>query len=141
VVLISAAVAALVGSGCGEGEREKYRDGLNDASETFVEELNAGLQTMRQRRSPKQYATGATRLQKATDRFRDDVEALETPSGADDEEKALVAALDEFGVSVGKISAAVQAKDAKATAAEGSRLNKEAGDVDRGIATLKEAVE
>ena len=133
--------AAVAGAGCGDDQRKEYRDGLNDASGTFVKELNEGLAVMRERRSPKQYAEGAEGLQAATTQFREDIEELDTPSDAEDEEKALLAAVDEFGNSVGKLNAAVQSKDTEAIGAEGSRLTKEAGDVDQEIERLKEAVE
>jgi hypothetical protein len=134
--------AALVGTaGCGDSETEKYRDGLNDASDTFVKELNAGLEVMRVRRSPKQYGEGAKNLQDATAQFKEDLEGLDPPSEAEDEEKALLAAVDEFGNAVGTLNAAVQSKSTKRIAAEGARLTKEAGDVDQAIERLKEAVE
>ena len=133
--------AALVAAGCGDDEREEYRDGLNEASDAFVKELNEGLAVMKQRHSPAQYAEGAEGLQAATTQFQNDIEELDTPSDAEDEERALMVAVDEFGDAVGKLNAAVQSKNTKQIAAEGARLTKEAGDVDQEIERLKEAVE
>ena len=140
-VAISLATVALVGSSCGDSQREKYREDFNEASGTFVKELNEGLAIMRQRRSRKQYAEGAEGLQVATQRFKDDVEELDTPGDAEDEEKKLIVAVDEFGTAVGTLNSAVQSGRTKQIAAEGARLAKEAGDVDQEIARMKEAVE
>jgi Lon protease-like protein len=141
MIALCLAAVALVASGCGDDERDKYRDGLDDASDTFVKELNRGLAIMRQRRSPSQYGAGAQGLQAATTQFQEDLEKLDTPSDAEDEEKALLDAVAEFGDAVGSLNAAVQAKDNKQIAAEGARLTNEAGAVDQGIERLKEAVE
>jgi Ribonuclease G/E len=140
--------AALVGAGCGgdsdEDKAKEYREGLNEADSKFDRELAAAGTTMRaagQSKSREQYGQGAQALQEAVDEFKADLEELETPSDAENEEEAVTEAVDEFAGSVRRINQAVQARDDDAVRLEAATVQQKGAEVDQAIDTLKEAVE
>ncbi|HEX8054806.1 MAG TPA: hypothetical protein VF517_17595 [Thermoleophilaceae bacterium] len=145
---VAAMAIALVGAGCGgdsdEDKAKDYRESLTDASKKFDQELTQAGTTMRQAgqaKSREQYGQGAEALQEAVDDFKKELEELETPSDAENEEEAVTEAVDDFASSVGRINAAVQAKDDDAVRAEAATVQAKGAEVDQAIDTLKEAVE
>jgi Ribonuclease G/E len=147
-LLTGALCAALVGAGCGgdseEDKAKEYREGLSEADRTFDQELTQAGATMRaagQAKSQEQYAEGVEQLQAAADKFKEDLEALETPEDAENEEEAVTEAVDEFSSAVGRINAAVQADDEQQIRAEVAGVQSSGAAVDQAIETLKDAVE
>jgi Ribonuclease G/E len=147
-VLVGALCAALLGAGCGgdsdEDKAKEYREGLIEADKKFDQELTqagAALRAAGQAKSREQYAEGVEQLQTAVDDFKADLDELETPSDAENEEEAVTEAVDEFSDSVGRINAAVQSKDDEAIQAEAATVQAKGAEVDQAIETLKEAVE
>ncbi|MDQ3934587.1 MAG: hypothetical protein M3340_08140 [Actinomycetota bacterium] len=148
LVLVAALGAAVLAAGCGgdseEDKKKEYSDGLNEASRTFNQELTQAGATMRaagQSKSREQYGQGAEALQKATDEFKKELDELETPSDAENEEEAVTEAVDEFATAVGEINAAVQADDERAVQEAVLGVQQKGAEVDQAIETLKEAVE
>ena len=148
LVVTGLVAAALVGAGCGgesdEDKKEEYADKLDEASGKFNRELTAAGATMRaagQSKSREQYGRGAQQLQAAADDFKEELDELEAPSDAENEEEAVVEAVDEFAESVGRINAAVQERDDDAIRAEAASVQAQGAEVDQAIKTLKEAVE
>lgn len=145
LIAAAALAAALLGTGCGgdDEQAKEYRGALTAADKKFDQELERGLATMRaaaQTRSTRRYGEGAERLQRAADEFADRLEALDTPSDAENEQEALTEAVKEFADSIGRMNAAVQRKDNRAIAAEATTLNARGTAVDRAIETLKDSV-
>lgn len=146
-VLAGALCAALAGAGCGEDEGEKadkYREDLKEASETFKQEQTEALTTVRaasEAKSREQYSQGIKQLQQATDGFKKDLDELETPEDAENEEEAVTEALDEFNSTIGRINAAVQADDEKQVQAEAANVQSAGAAVDQAIETLQDAVQ
>ena len=147
-VLAGALCAALLGAGCGgESEEDKakeYRESLNDADRQFKQELtqaNTTMQAAGRAKSREQYGQGVEQLQDAADEFKKELDGLETPSDAENEEEAVTEALDEFSSAVGRINAAVQADDEDQIRSEVASVQTSGVAVDQAIKTLKEAVE
>ena len=148
LVLAAALGAAVLAAGCGgdsdEDKKKEYSDGLNEAHRTFNQELTQAGATMRaagQSKSREQYGQGAEALQEATDEFKKDLDELDTPSDAENEEEAVTEAVDEFATAVGEINAAVQADDEAAVRQAVLGVQQKGAEVDQAIETLKEAVE
>lgn len=144
VILAAALCAALAGAGCGEDEKKEYREGFNDAADTFEDRLTEAGSTMRaagQAKSREQYAQGVEQLQTAGDEFRDDLDDLDPPEEAESKQRALASAVDQFSTAVGGINAAVQADDEAGIQAEASRVRAAGKRVDDAIKQVKEAVE
>jgi uncharacterized protein YukE len=143
LVLVAALAAALV-AGCGGNDEDGYRDGLNEAHQSFAAELREGgavLETAARAKSAAQYGQGAEQLQSALERFKDRLDALDPPEHAKDEEDEVRSAVDEFSDSIARLNAAVQSKDASAIAPQQSRVRLEGQQVDTAIDDLKESVE
>jgi Ribonuclease G/E len=147
LVLVGALCASLIGAGCGgdseEDKTKEYREGLNEAAKTFNQELTQAGTTMRaagQAKSRDQYAQGVEQLQAAGEDFKKDLDDLETPEDAENEEEAVTEAVDEFAQAVGRINAAVQADDEKKIQAEVATVQSSGAAVDQAIETLKDAV-
>jgi hypothetical protein len=143
-LLAGALCAALVGTGCGEDDTEKYRDDFNEAAESFESELKEASATMRaagRAKSREQYGRGVEQLQSAGEDFRDQLEDLDPPEDAKDEQDDLDQAIDEFSTAVGSINAAVQSDDEDAIRAEASRVQTAGRAVDDAIKDVREAVE
>lgn len=145
---VAAMAAALIGAGCGgdseEDKAKEYRETLNKAHTEFSGELRSAGATMRaagQAKSPEQYGRGAQQLQEAVDDFKNELEGLETPSDAENEEEAVTESVDDFAASVRRINQAVQARDEAAIRAEALQVQQKGAAVDQSIETLKEAVE
>jgi Ribonuclease G/E len=146
-ILVGALCASLFGAGCGgdseEDKTKEYREGLNDASKTFNQELTQAGTTMReagQAKSQEQYGEGVEQLQSTVDQFKSDLSELETPKDAEDEEEAVTEAVDEFASAVGRINAAVQADDEEQIQAEVASVQVGGRAVDDAIKDLKDAV-
>ncbi len=147
LVVTGFVAAALVGAGCGgdsdEDKKQEYAEKLDEAHGTFNRELTAAGATMRaagQSKSRERYGRGAQQLQAATDDFKEELDELEPPSDAENEEEAVVEAVDEFAESVASINAAVQAGDDDTIRAEAANVQAKGAEVDQAIETLKEAV-
>ncbi len=147
IVLAGALCAALLGAGCGgdseEDKNEEYREGLTEADRTFDRELTQAGATMRaagQAKSQEQYGQGVEQLQSAVDKFKSDLEELDTPEDAENEEEAVTEAVDEFSSAVGRINQAVQADDEAQIRAEVAGVQSSGAAVDQAIETLKDAV-
>ena len=147
LVLAGALCAALLGAGCGgdseEDKAEEYREGLAEADKTFDQELTQAGATMRQAgqaKSQEQYGEGVEQLRSAVDKFKADLEELDTPDDAENEEEAVTEAVDEFSSAVGRINAAVQADDEQQIRAEVASVQSSGAAVDQAIETLKDAV-
>jgi Ribonuclease G/E len=147
LVLAGALCAALLGAGCGgdsdEDKAKDYREGLTEADKKFDQELTQAGATMREAgeaKSREQYGQGVEQLQTAVDEFKQDLEELDTPSDAENEEEAVTEAVDEFAESVGRINAAVQADDEKQIQSEVASVQTSGVAVDQAIETLKDAV-
>lgn len=144
--LAAAVCAALVGSGCGEDEGDKaaeYRDALEEASDTFKQEQTKALSTIQaasQAKSRDQYSQGIEQLQRATDGFKKELDELDTPSDAENEEEAVTESVDEFNQTIGRINAAVQADDEKQVRAEAANVEASAAALDQAVETLNDAV-
>lgn len=146
-VLAGALCAALLAAGCGgDGKEDKtagYRTDFNEASDRFNSELKQAGATMRaagQAKSREQYEQGVDQLQEASDEFRDDLDGLDPPGEAEDKQKTLSTAVDQFANAVGSINAAVQADDEKQIQAEAARVQTSGAAVDRAIENVKDAV-
>jgi Ribonuclease G/E len=146
-VLTGALCAALLGAGCGgdseEDKKTEYREGLAEADKTFDSELTQAGATMRQagqEKSREQYGEGVEQLQSAADDFTKELEELDTPKDAENEEEAVTEAVDEFSSSVGRINAAVQADDEAEIRAQVATVQTAGAAVDQSIETLKDAV-
>ena len=143
-LLAAAICAALLGAGCGEDDSEKYRDDFNEAAETFESELKEASATMRaagQAKSREQYGRGVEQLQSAGEDFQEELEGLEPPDDAQDEQEKLDAAIDEFSNAVGSINAAVQSDDEDAIRGQASVVQAAGRAVDAAIKDVREAVE
>ena len=146
-VLVAALSAAVLAVGCGESDEDKakdYREGLTEAHKEFTSELQTAGAVMRaagQAKSPQQYGQGAEQLQSAVEKFKEELDSLEAPEDAQDEEENVNEAVDEFSDTVGRINSAVQSKDTDAIEAEQARVRAEGQQVDKTIAELKEAVD
>jgi hypothetical protein len=147
LVLTGALCAALLGAGCGgdseEDKKSEYREGVTKADKTFDAELIQAGTTMRQAgqaKSREQYDQGVEQLQSAVDDFKSELDELETPEDAEDEEEAAMEAVDEFSDSVGRINAAVQADDEEQIRAEAAGVQANGAAVDKAIDKLKDAV-
>jgi hypothetical protein len=144
LVLAGALCAALAGGGCGGDDEEDYRDGFNEAAETFEERLTEAGQTMQsagRAKSREKYAEGVDQLQTAGEDFRDDLDDLDPPEDAEAKQRALASAIDQFSTAVGSINAAVQSDDESAIQAESARVQAAGKRVDDAIKQVKEAVE
>jgi hypothetical protein len=144
LVLVGALCAALAAGGCGGSDEENYRDGFNEAAETFEKRLTEAGATMReagQAKSREQYAEGVEQLQTAGEDFRDDLDDLDPPDDAESKQRALVSAIDQFSTSVGNINAAVQSDDVSAIQAETARVQAAGKRVDDAIKQVKAAVD
>ena len=147
-VLVGALCAALFGAGCGGGDSDEdkakeYREGLIEADKKFAQELTqagAALRAAGQAKSRQQYGEGVEQLQTAVDDFKEELDELETPSDAENEEEAVNEAVDEFAEAVGEINAAVQADDEAAVRAQAAQVQTRGAAVDQAIETLKDAV-
>ena len=146
-VLAGALCAALLGAGCGgdseEDKTKEYREGLTEADQTFDRELTqagATMQAAGRAKSQEQYGQGVEQLQSAVDEFKSDLEELETPEDAENEEEAVTEAVDEFSAAVGRINQAVQADDEAQIRAEVAGVQTSGAAVDQAIETLKDAV-
>lgn len=146
-ILAGALCAALAGAGCGgdseEDKAKEYREGLTEADKKFDQELTQAGTTMQaagRAKSREQYAEGVEQLQSATDEFKSDLEELDTPSDAENEEEAVTESVDEFADAVGRINAAVQADDEKQIQSEVASVQTSGAAVDQAIETLKDAV-
>jgi hypothetical protein len=147
LVLATALAVALVASGCGgtsDKDRVKsYRDGLIEANTRFDTQLTQAGATMRaagQAKSREQYGEGADQLQKAAVVFKKQIAALDTPSDAENEERAVVESVDRFTAAVGRINSAVQADDQQRIKGEVAAVQTSGAAVDQAIETLKDAV-
>jgi thiol:disulfide interchange protein len=147
LVLVGALCASLLGAGCGgDSEEDKlkdYREGLTEADKTFDQELTQAGTTMReagQAKSQEQYGQGVEQLQTAVDEFKSDLDDLDTPKDAENEEEAVTEAVDEFASAVGRINAAVQSDDEAQIRAEVASVQTSGAAVDQAIETLKDAV-
>lgn len=144
LLVVAVLSAALVAAGCGGGGEEEYREALSEADAKFDREIREAGATMRaagRARSPAQYQQGAEQLQTAIDDFKGDLDGLDTPGDAEDEQEEVYEALDSFGESVGRIAAAVQSKDIEAIRAEDAGVRASGAEVDRTIDDLKKSVE
>lgn len=148
LVLVALLAGALVAAGCGgeseEDKKKEYRDGLIEADRKFDQELKEAGAAMRaagQAKSPAQYQQGAEQLQTAVDDFKEDLDELETPEDAEDEQREVNEAVEGFSDSVGRIAAAVQSRNVAAIRAEDATVRARGAEVDRSIDQLKEAVE
>ena len=147
LVLAVAAAAALFAAGCGESDEDKkseYRDGLTEADRKFDQELTragATMQAAGRAKSREQYGQGVEQLQTAVDEFKKELDELDTPDDAENEQEAVTEAVDEFAAAVGQINAAVQADDERAIQAQVLSVREKGAEVDQAIETLKEAVE
>ena len=147
LVLAVTAAAALFAAGCGESEEDKkrdYRDGLAEADRQFDQELTragATMQAAGRAKSREQYGEGVEQLQTAVDDFKKELDELDTPDDAENEQEAVTEAVDEFAEAVGQINAAVQADDEEAIQAQVLTVREKGAEVDQAIETLKEAVE
>ena len=148
LVLTAAVAAALLASGCGgdseEDKAKEYREGLAEADKTFDQELReagAAMQAAGRAKSREQYAQGVEQLQTAVDEFKADLEELDTPSDAENEQEQVTEAVDEFSAAVGRINEAVQADDEAQIRTEVAAVQTGGLKVDQAIETLKEAVD
>lgn len=148
LVLVATLGAAVLAAGCGgdseDDKKNEYRDGLNEAARTFNSELTQAGATMRaagQSKSREQYGQGAEALQKAADDFKQELDDLDVPDDAENEEEQVVEAVDEFADAVAQINAAVQADDEAAVRQAVLGVQQKGAEVDQSIETLKEAVE
>lgn len=146
-MLAATLCAALVGAGCGgdseEDKAKEYREGLAEADKKFDQELTQAGATMEaagQAKSRDQYGEGVKQLQSATDDFKKELEELETPEDAENEEDAVIEAVDEFSSAVGRINAAVQADNEDQIRSEVASVQAGGAAVDQAIETLKDAV-
>ncbi len=142
-MLIPAALMVLP-AGCGEDEKKEFREGVDEAHKTFQRELtqgNATIQAAARSKSVEQYGQGIQQLRAATDQFKEDLDELETPDDAANEQEAVDEAVDEFSTALGQINEAVQARDRAAIQAQGVEVSQKGAQVDQAIETLKEAVE
>jgi hypothetical protein len=140
--------AAVVAAGCGgngdEDNTAEYRDSLKEASTDFKRELSEAGGVMRaagQAKSRERYGQGAEQLQLAVDDFKKELDELDTPSDAENEQEAVTEAADDFAESVSRINAAVQARDDAAVRSEAAAVQAKGAEVDQAIETLEEAVE
>jgi protein subunit release factor A len=146
-ILAAALGAALAGAGCGgdseEDKAKEYREGLTEADRKFDQEITQAGSTMEaagQAKSREQYAEGVKQLQSATDEFKKELEELDTPDDAENEQEAVAEALDELSSAVGRINAAVQADDEARIRSEVASVQTSGAAVDQAIETLKDAV-
>jgi hypothetical protein len=146
-MLAAALCAALVGAGCGgdseEDKAKEYREGLTEADRKFDQELTQAGATMEaagQAKSREQYGEGVKQLQSATDDFKKELEELDTPGDAENEQEAVAEALDELSSAVGRINAAVQADDEEQIRSEVASVQASGVAVEQAIETLKDAV-
>ncbi|MEA2472614.1 MAG: hypothetical protein QOE06_529 [Thermoleophilaceae bacterium] len=147
LVLAGILAAALVASGCGgSSDKDKakaYRTGLAAATKKFDTQLTQAGATMSaagQAKSRAQYGQGAQQLQRAAVVFKKEIGALDTPSDAQNEEKAALGAVDRFTAAVRRINSAVQADDKAQTTANVAAVQTTGAAVDQAIQTLKDAV-
>jgi outer membrane murein-binding lipoprotein Lpp len=147
-ILAAALSAALVGAGCGgESEEDKakeYSEALTEAHGDFNRELTqagATMQAAGRANSREQYEQGVEQLQSAADDFKKELDDLDTPEDAENEEQAAIEAVDEFASAVGRINAAVQAEDRDQIRSEAASVQTSGAAVDQAIKTLKEAVD
>ena len=136
--LAAAALCAAVAAGCGGDDgKDEYRERLTPAKQKFDRALsqsgNAGG-------SRAQFAKDVERLQAAIAEFKGVLDELEAPSEAENEEKAVTEALDEFGTAVSGTNAAVQRKDKEAAAAAAQRVQTTGVALDQAMETLVDAV-
>ena len=148
LVLVGALCAAAFAAGCGgsddEDAKKEYREGLTEAQREFsgaIGRAGVMMRTAAQQKSPEQYQEGASELQAALDEFEKELEQLDTPSDAENEQEAVTESMDEFKLAVGRIKAAVDAKDQKAIQSNALEVREKGAAVDQAIETLKEAVE
>lgn len=144
LVLLAALAAALFAAGCGGDDKGEYRDKVNDANDTFeseLEEAGAKMRAAGQSKDRQQYSEGARQLQDAVTEFNDELESLDEPEEAEEEEKALVEALRKFSDTVGRINAAVQSDDETKIRAEIATLQPQAQQVESAGDALTQAVE
>jgi vacuolar-type H+-ATPase subunit I/STV1 len=144
LILATTLGAAVLAAGCGEDETKEFRDGLDEAHKTFQRELtqgNATVQAAARSKSVAQYGQGINQLREANDRFKEDLDELETPSDAENEQEALNEAVDEFSIALGQINSAVQARDRARIQTLGVEVSQKGAQVDQAVETLKEAVE
>jgi hypothetical protein len=147
LVLATALAIALVASGCGgtsgKDRVKSYRNGLIAANTKFNTELTRAGATMRaagQTKSREQYGQGAGQLHQAAAVFKKELAALDTPPDAENEEQAVVRAVDRFTAAVGRINSAVQADDQARIKGEVAAVQTSGAAVDQAIETLKDAV-
>jgi len=141
IAVVALGAALLVGGCGGDSDEEKtkdYREGLTEAKEKLDRELT---QAGAGGRSRAQFGEDVEQLRAAIDEFKQDLDALDTPSDAENEEDAVTEVVDEFSASVGRINAAVQAKDKKRAAQEAARVQESGIALDQAIETLLEAVD
>ena len=143
-MLMAVLAAALLVSGCGESDTEKYRDDFGKAKTEFDGELRAAGTKMREagpKKDRKQYAEGAAQLQAAVKKFGEKLDDLDEPEEAKEEEAALVEALRRFSDSVGRIAEAVQGRDLETIRAETAALQPLAQQLDAATTAVQRAVE
>jgi hypothetical protein len=92
-------------------------------------------------KSKEQYEQGAQQLQATVTEFKSELDDLDTPDGADDEQEELTKALTDFSGTVGRINSAVQSSDNDAIKAEIATLTPQAAKLDGAYKELAAVVE
>ena len=126
LVLLAALAAGLIAAGCGGPDEEEYREGYREAAEDFKSGSDSGGAKMRaagQSKDKAQYSEGAREFQKAIDDFNGELEDLEEPDSAKEEEEAVRAALKRLSDAVGRVNAAVQSGSETQVRAEVAALD------------------
>ncbi|HEX8649002.1 MAG TPA: hypothetical protein VF715_19070 [Thermoleophilaceae bacterium] len=139
-LLVVTACAALLGAGCGGGGggTERYREDLTEAKEKFDTILEQAAQPGR---TPDQLMGDLGRLRRGIAEFKGELAKLDPPAEAENEQKAVDEALAEYDSAVGSTTAAVQAEDRDAVAAEVARVQTTGAALDRALETLVAAVD
>jgi hypothetical protein len=143
-LLLVVVAAALVATGCGQSDTEKYREDFGDAKTEFDRELRAAGTKMREAAPKKdraKYAEGAGQLQAAVTKFDAKLDDLDEPDEAKEEEAALVVALRRFSDSVGRIAGAVQGRDLATLRAETAALQPLAQQLDAATSAVERALD
>ena len=126
LVLLAALAAGLIAAGCGGEDEEDYREGYREAAEKFKAGSDSGGAKMRaagQSKDKAQYSEGAREFQRAIDGFNDELEDLDEPDAAKEEEEAVRDALQRLSDAVGRVNAAVQSGSETQVRAEVAALD------------------